>query len=67
MAAGTAPLPTGREEMIGHDFYRWRDQRDEMEHKRREAWLIGFFWGATVSMALYSFTVAAGKVLGLLP
>lgn len=52
--------------MIGHDYYSWRDQRDEMEHKRREAWLIGFFWGSVTSMALYAFAVATGKVLGLL-
>lgn len=53
--------------MIGHDYYSWRNQRDEMEHKRREAWLIGFFWGGVVSLALYAFATATGKMLGLLP
>ena len=53
--------------MIGQDFYHWRDQRDEMEHKRREAYIIGFFWGSMATLALYAFAVATGKTLGLLP
>ncbi len=52
--------------MIGQDFHHWHRQQDEIEHKRREAWMLGFFWGATASLALYAFALATGKTLGLM-
>ena len=53
--------------MVGHDYYSWRRQRYEMEHKHREAWLIGFFWGGVACIAAVAFAIATGKTLGILP